>query len=388
MGLFDNQEEDEELVAPSKKSVDPSAYIIDKFKLGPKYSDEERQKIIDQNEKDASGPNWLGGLAALGAGLQGKDSFAAGQQFLKNQKDQREGRLAEFDKGRALAMQGIDRAKAEEMFARENDPASAESKIARETAIKMGMDPVQAEKLTAAQFKQFSPALSKMYDISQKALADAEQRDFQTKMLAMKGQESKEAMAMRKAEAAAEQERKLAEKQVALQTPYGLANTPEDAKDLKTAHESKKSFDRKIQELVDLREKYGAETANREAVARAKQLSKDLLLEYKNMAKLGVLSQADENIINAIIPSDPLEFQFANLVGQDPILSNLKKFQKDSDIDFNTKVGTRTREGLASSGLQTPSVGQNTIEEKVVNGQTYVKVPGGWKKKNTAVVGE
>src|SRR5690606_32413258 len=87
---------------------------------------------------------------------------------------------------------------------------------------------------------------------------------------------------------------------------------------------------------------------NREAVARGKQLSKDLLLEYKNMAKLGVLSQADEKIINAIIPDDPLAFSGASLVGQDPILSSLEKFKNDSDRDFATRVQTRTRQGLAN----------------------------------------
>lgn len=134
------------------------------------------------------------------------------------------------------------------------------------------------------------------------------------------------------------------EKMQALQTPYGLANTPDDAKQLKEGHEAKANFDSKIQEMIDLRNKYGTEYFNREAVARGKQLSKDLLLEYKNMAKLGVLSKSDEDIINAIIPEDPLGNDWAP--GQDPILSNLQKFKADSDRDFKTRIQTRTRSGL------------------------------------------
>lgn len=133
------------------------------------------------------------------------------------------------------------------------------------------------------------------------------------------------------------------EKQQALATPFGMANTADDAKQLKEAYESKNNFDGKIKELIQLRKSKGGEIFDREAVARGKQLSKDLLLEYKNMAKLGVLSKADEDIINAIIPEDPLAFSM--MPGQDPIMTKLESFQKDSDKDFATRVATRTRAG-------------------------------------------
>ena len=84
---------------------------------------------------------------------------------------------------------------------------------------------------------------------------------------------------------------------------------------------------------------------NREAVARGKQLSKDLLLDYKNMAKLGVLSKSDEDIINAIIPDDPLAFNspLAVMQGQDPILNNLKRFKQDTELSYNEGVKLRVR---------------------------------------------
>lgn len=134
---------------------------------------------------------------------------------------------------------------------------------------------------------------------------------------------------------------KLDEQREEKNTPFGMARTKDDAKQLKEASESKANFDRKITELISLREKFGGEMFNREAVARGKQLSKDLLLEYKNMAKLGVLSKADEDIINAIIPDDPLGFSASTLVGQDPILHKLKKFKGDVQKDFESRLANR-----------------------------------------------
>jgi hypothetical protein len=157
------------------------------------------------------------------------------------------------------------------------------------------------------------------------------------------------------------------EKSRALTTPYGMANTEDDAKKLKEAHESKQAFDSKLQEIIDLRKQYGAEAYNREAVGRGKQLSKDLLLEYKNLAKLGVLSKSDEDIINAIIPPDPLAFQAVSLVGQDPILHKLEKFKGDSDRDFNTRLETR---------LAVPNKAAVARREEQVNSQKMVSILG------------
>lgn len=138
----------------------------------------------------------------------------------------------------------------------------------------------------------------------------------------------------------------------------GTALTREDAKILKEAKEQKASFDRRLNELIALRKKYGAEVYDREAVARGKQLSKDLLLSYKNIAKLGVLSKSDEAIINAILPSDPLGFSAGQVVGQDPILSNLEKFRDDVNNDFLTRVAGRVENGqnIANGMRQQPAL--------------------------------
>ena len=113
---------------------------------------------------------------------------------------------------------------------------------------------------------------------------------------------------------------------------YGLALTKQDAKELKDVIISKNEVNRILQEMEDLRKEYGFEFYNRPAVERGQQLSKQLLIQYKNMAKLGVLSASDEDLINAIIPKDPLGIKIST--GGDPILTSLEKLKGD----FNAKV--------------------------------------------------
>lgn len=229
----------------------------------------------------------------------------------------------------------------------------------KQKMIEMGV--VNAEKLP----DMYSPEFVKRWQV---ATLDGEKQVammYQDKELQSKSLDRKEARDERRFQSGI----KMDEKMQGLKTPFGLANTVDDAKQLKEAFEAKKNFDNKLDQMIELRKNKGAEVWNREDVARGKQLSKDLLLEYKNMAKLGVLSKSDEDIINAIIPEDPLEFKLSSLVGQDPIMNNLKKFKEDSDKNFNTRIATRTRAGI--DGAAGP-------ETKVIDGVTFYKVEGGW----------
>lgn len=339
--------EEEEIVGPPKPDVQD--YIMKKFNLGP-YTNDARQKLVDDQEIDF-GDKAGAALAALGAGISGGNASAAGQAKLEAAANRNAKKLDAFDKGRNNLVQehSLDRqltkesredrddAKAQEKLKREQDPKSEESILAQSLAKKMvpGRD---FSGMTAEQINGYIPSLSKIYDIEQKKIDRAEAREQRT----------------------FEKEKARSEKEQGLKTPFGLANTEDDAKKLKEAFESKKNFDSKIQEMIDLRKSKGVEYLDREAVSRGKQLSKDLLLEYKNMAKLGVLSQADENIINAIIPADPLGQDW--MPGQDSILSNLEKFKKDSDNDFKTKVATRTRAGV--EGAAKPTIVKTQTNKK------------------------
>lgn len=179
---------------------------------------------------------------------------------------------------------------------------------------------------------------------------------------------------------------------------YGQALTKDDAKNLKSAIEMKSKFDQQIQEMIDLRKKYGSEVLNREAVERGKQLSKDLLLTYKNLAKLGVLSKADEAIIDQIIPKDPLGFTpYSMLTGQDPIMKQLESFRKDSDNQFATSLETRLRDGAKVAERFKKDGGSSGLVEVIAPDGTRRRIPksdldralaaGGKLADDTAVAG-
>jgi len=124
-------------------------------------------------------------------------------------------------------------------------------------------------------------------------------------------------------------------------TTFGVARTEDDAKKLKEASEVKADMDAGISELIALRKRYGAEAWNRDAVARGQQISKNLLLQKKKLESLGVLSKSDLDIVNEIIPSDPLQYNVAQMVGQDPTMTKLEAFKADTDRDFQSRLKGR-----------------------------------------------
>lgn len=178
-----------------------------------------------------------------------------------------------------------------------------------------------------------------------------------------------EATAKREKEAA-----EAAEKAAQLETEYGTANTPDDAKQLKEAGETRKNFDSKLTELINLRTKYGAEKMDQNAIGRAKMLANELKLDYKTLAKLGQISGADTEILDSIIPPDPLGYQgtAAVLQGQDPILEGMTKFKGDIGSEFENKLSSRIRPGTRKG----PPA---KVETKTINGVQYKKVKGGWE---------
>lgn len=142
-----------------------------------KYGIGDRQAIVDQNAKDASGVNFQAGLAALGAGLQGGNAYQAGLAAKNQQASERNNNLLDFDKQKTQYLADRDDAASQAKLARESDPKSSESLMAQDLAISMGLNPAQAQGLTAAKFKDFSPALQKKYEVAQRALDRKETND-------------------------------------------------------------------------------------------------------------------------------------------------------------------------------------------------------------------
>ncbi|WP_413581106.1 hypothetical protein [Bdellovibrio sp. HCB288] len=336
----------------------PQASQFDNFQND--FSDAKRAEAVAAADKKQSGLGWAQLAAGIGDAFAGRSSSQTAQNFDRIRKDIKEDTIGEFDKRKDGAIKDFSTKKAMEG----SDPNSAAS--------------IAFRKSIEANFPNVAKQYGEMWG---NVTADDQERLFKPLQLKESIEARKEQArilasdrAENRAQRDSDKQARLDEKMQGLQTPYGLANTIDDAKQLKEAHESKKNFDSKIQEMIDLRKKYGGEAMNREAVARGQQLSKDLLLEYKNMAKLGVLSKSDEDIINKILPEDPLAFHFAEAAtGQDSILSNLQKFKGDSDRDFQTRVGTRTRQGLADMKNQSAGTPQKTIVKTQTNAKTGEK---------------
>lgn len=120
------------------------------------------------------------------------------------------------------------------------------------------------------------------------------------------------------------------------------AISKKDADDTKSALATNKSIQRSVNELIELRKKYGGgNVTNREDVARAKQTATKLLLKYKNLETLGVLSKTDIALIDNLVPQNPLEMNPSGLVGQDPTMAKLQQLSNFIDDDIDTFLEAR-----------------------------------------------
>lgn len=143
--------------------------------------------------------------------------------------------------------------------------------------------------------------------------------------------------------------------------PNLYARTKDDAKKIKDGMENFEKASRLTQEMIALREKNGGGTImNREDVAKGKQLAAEARVAWKAAANLGVLSQTDYALIDAVIPADPLKYDF---VPGDPVLSNLKNHLDQSQKDFETTIRTRTKP-IASESQQTQAKQQPVFDDE------------------------
>lgn len=108
-----------------------------------------------------------------------------------------------------------------------------------------------------------------------------------------------------KDQTASEKQTRLADE---LWTPMGQAKTKNDAKILKDAYTGYEGTKSNLDDLIRVRGEKGAEVMDRKAVNQAKTIAADLTVQYKDLAKLGVLSKDDYRLLERLIPSDPLQF--------------------------------------------------------------------------------
>lgn len=174
-----------------KQSKDDGSFMKQMATQGvkEKYGLADRQAIVDQNKEDASGINWQAGLAALGAGLQGRNALEAGMSVANQQEAGRQNKLKEFDTQKAQYIADRNDASSQEKLKRESDPNSLESKQAQDLARAMGMNPELTKGLTATRFNSLSPVLEKKLKMAQDAQAKKDDIGLKREALALKKQE-------------------------------------------------------------------------------------------------------------------------------------------------------------------------------------------------------
>jgi len=187
------------LISPAQPNMAPSTnqptglnqgvkdYLSKKYNLG-EYSDDNRRKLQEGSEIGLQ-DKFAAALAAAGAGFGGRDAASAGMSKLNSIKQDKRQQLEDFDKGRSnfIQEQGLNRQltreerededynKTQEKLKRELDVNSEESKMAQDLARSMGYTG-NIDTITASQFKEFSPALQKKYEIAERSLDRAEAR--------------------------------------------------------------------------------------------------------------------------------------------------------------------------------------------------------------------
>ncbi len=147
-------------------------YLINKFDLG-KYGDTQRQQLQDQSK--------LGIGDSLGAALISAGG-GNGLDALKQKSNINRQALEDFDKNRAnkiqdyqLGREATKNEREDKEWGDDRDPTSAASKVAQEAATKMGYKG-DVSKITAEQFKRFSPAMEKIFQVEQARLTRQDAR--------------------------------------------------------------------------------------------------------------------------------------------------------------------------------------------------------------------
>jgi hypothetical protein len=184
----------------------------------------------------------------------------------------------------------------------------------------------------------------------------------------------KDAMAMQKlaseiAENKAKSANLNADKYVPGLQQYAL--TADAAKTLKEATKARNDVMDGVSKLKNMRAQYGSEFLNRNVVGRAKVIATDMLLKYKNIAQLGVMSDSDKELLDQLIPKDPTQFEWTGST-----FAQLDEFQKIVDRGFRNLAlseGLDPSKAIQSSDIKQIQVGGETV--------TVMKRPDGkWEE--------
>lgn len=275
--------------APTSQVPDVNEYIKNKYNLG-KYSDAERDKLLEEQKGFDTTGAIAGALASLGAGFQGKDSVSAGMNVLNQRRQLDKDRLSEFDKGRDAKVQDIELKSKQE----KEDPSSQAS--------------IAFRKMIEANF----PKIAQTYGDSWQNVTAADQDRI------FKPLELKEQMDMRRQQAAIlagtkqdAKDEKRNDRELQLAVP-GYERTgevlpkAEEAAKLRVAAANAEQLNSKLRRMKDLVKQYGSFEYGGEGGTEMESLATEIQLLSKSpeMYQLGVLTGPDLSLLQKIA-SDP-----------------------------------------------------------------------------------
>ena len=261
-------------------------------KLGANY-EQDKEAALNDAQSNSRWGNLLGdfGDVVAGKSVGSTDAFFNAQKSAAKNKyaDKEKSALADYD---IESKMKSDRT-SQEMAAKEADPMSQESKLVQSLAVKMGMPQEQAVGLTAAKWKQISPALEKMYQIEQNKIS------------------RQDALNTRAQERADKREEKMSDKELKLAVP-GFARTGEvmpseqEAQKFRKATAVSDQLTKKLDRMKELVKSHGSfeygGTAGQEMEALATEIQ--LLGKSPELYELGVLTGPDLTLLEKIT-SDP-----------------------------------------------------------------------------------
>lgn len=312
-------------------------------KYGPNY-EKEQEAAFESAKSRANLGNLFGDLGDVVAGRQIGSTDAYFQNALaeaeKNTVGKAKTAKKEFLEDYTLEKEFKKSQQDEAAAARENDPNSEDSKLAQNLAIKMGLPPEQAQAMTAARFKTLSPVLQKTYEIEQKKMENA-----------LKRQEMQAKQAQDYSLKLASQEQKQQEKE-----------------------------QKKMSAVTEIQDRY---QNIQDSIGSLKKLIDD----YGTQEVFGGQNEMMDQYITSIA-TDMAKLVDPNSVARETEVDSFKRmlvkpgfWQRESSMqaiidNFKNMVDKRLENAYQVRGLDM----KKDVETKEINGETYVKVEGGWRK--------
>jgi hypothetical protein len=116
----------------------------------------------------------------------------------------------------------------------------------------------------------------------------------------------------------------------------GYADTNDDAKKIKEALDAFQNVKANVSQMRSLRDKYGSEILDRDAVATGQNLATDTQLQMKTIYGLGQISKGDQEMLSRIVPDDPLSVDFTGKT-----YAKLRTLEQTAEQKLKTQLKNR-----------------------------------------------